>query len=892
MNKGNNTSSITIVSIIILVVVFFITIGWSSFNSSLLIDSLTMVRIKSDVRVTGFKSVTMTNSASSINEEYNVNSLYGTINLPNSLSTVKYRVQITNMELASNVHMGINSISGLPDNLNILSIEDYSLKTKLCDDNNPSDCGIGAQKTFYITIGYKDSNVWDSNNTIYNFMLNFEFKKVYDINYTGFTNPPNFPKTVMDGDVTSISFGSDARDNLSIISGGEPLILNIDYIYNNHILTFLTPIKNDIYIVNPSTYTITYELNGGIQASGQITTYSVLNPETLLAPTKDGYTFGGWYETMDFSSDVITSTSQLMGNATLYASWGVGIARIGNTYYNSLQDAINAVPINDVETTVTLLADTQEYLSVSNHQNINFNLGNYIISSLSGRPVLETNGTIKISNGTITSNTTQGAINVNDGGVLYMSGGTISTTGSKQAIYIDGGTVYISGSANLKSTSNQRATVHNSKPNNRPAGLLIITGGNITSTHYSAIVNAGTMTIGIKDGLANEIPVITGYINGINSSVNYNYYDGIIKGKNTAVNNEEYIKEMEDDYVFYRGIEKINDITYKTISFVKQFTVTFNPNGGEIIESERIIRDGNQIGKLPVPTKEGYYFDGWYTLSENGREITESEVIHEDSEFFAHWLDNSEVVVARIGTVNYSSLQEAIDAAPNNIETTVFLERNTIENILIGKNKNIILNLGNYKLTNSTALSTVTNKGTLKINNGIITSNSDTAATINNDPGGVLIVTGGSIIATGKRQSIYNDGGTVTIDGNAYLNAKALVETTNMRGTVQNLANGTLLIKGGIIESSGTDGIALTNLGHMTIGTKDGNIKTTPVIKGIAIGINNTGTFNFYDGIIKSSITTVNGIINDKEDNSIEVTNSEIINGITYNTLTLSFLSS
>ncbi len=885
MNKGkNNTSSITIVVIIILVVVLFITIGWSSFNSSLLIDSLTMVRVKSDIRVTGFNSVESTNSASSSNEEYNIHSLYGTINLPNSSSTVKYRVQITNMELASNIHMGINSISGLPDNLKIVAIDDYSLKTKICDDNNPSDCGIGAQKTFYITIGYKDSSFWNSDNTVYHFMLDVDFKKVFDINYTGFTNPPSSPKTVMDGDVTTISFGNDARDNLNIISGGEPLILNIDYSYNNHILTFLTPIRDNIYIINPSIYRITYELNGGVQASGQITSYNVLNPETLLAPTKEGYTFGGWYETSDFSSNVITSTSQLMGDVTLYASWGIGIARIGNTYYNFLQDAINAVPKNDVETNITLLANTQEYLSISNHQNINFNLGNFTISSVTGKPVLETMGIVKISNGTITSNTTQGAINVNDSGVLYMSGGTISTTGSKQAIYIDGGTVYISGTANLRSTSNQRATVHNSKQ----TGTLIITGGNIISTQYSAIVNAGTMSIGIKDGIANEIPVIKGYIYGINSTVNYNYYDGVIKGKNAAVNNENYIGEMEEDYIFYHGIEKINDVTYKTISFIKQFTITFNPSGGEVSELERIIRDGNKIGTLPIPTREDYYFDGWYTLSEGGREVDEEEIITEDRELYAHWLHNSEVVVARIGNDSYPSLQDAINAVPNNVETTISLERNTIENVVISKNKKIILALGNYKLTNSTTLSTVTNKGTLKIISGIITSNSDTAATINNDPGGVLIVTGGNILATGKRQSIYNDGGTVTIEGNAYLNAKALVETTNRRGTVQNLANGTLFIKGGIIESSNANGIAVTNLGTTTIGTKDGNIiTTTPVIKGIEIGVNNTGTFNFYDGIIKGTIKIIDGVINDKENSSIEVTNNEIINGITYYTLTL-----
>ena len=83
--------------------------------------------------------------------------------------------------------------------MKIVSITDYTLKDKICDSNDPTDCGSGSQKTFYITIGYKD-NAYDSTNTHYGFNLDFEFKKVYDITYSGFTNPPVTPITVMDGD--------------------------------------------------------------------------------------------------------------------------------------------------------------------------------------------------------------------------------------------------------------------------------------------------------------------------------------------------------------------------------------------------------------------------------------------------------------------------------------------------------------------------------------------------------------------------------------------------------------------------------------------------------------------------------------------------------------------
>lgn len=881
--KGNNVNQIAVVLAIIVILVIALSIGWASFNSSLQFDSAAMVRIKSDIRVTGFNYVYGTNNALSSNENYNVKSVFGTINLPDISSTVKYRVEITNMQLAASVNMGINSLSGLPNNLDVLSIEDYSLKTKICDDNNSNDCGTGAQKTFYITIGYKNSSSFDASNTEYNFNLDFEFKKVHDIIYTGFTNPPISPKTVMDGDVVTISFGSDANDVIRVISGGANLVLNTDYTYQNKVLNILTPIRDDVHIVNPSIFSITYVLNGGVQANGQITSFSMDNPENILAPTKEGYNFGGWYETSDFKTEVITSTSQLTGNTTLYASWGNGIAKIGNDYYSTLQEAINHVPTNNEETTVVLLSNTSELLTVASGKNIVFDLQNYTISNPSDGPVIQNNGSIKISNGTITSDATQGVINVNSGASLVMTGGTITMTGTKQAIYNDKGTVTISGTAYLSSTSTQRAAVQN-----QAGSTLTITGGTIISTRYYGVDNKGTMTIGTSDGnVSITSPSITGSSYGISSNSNYSFYDGIIKGKTDAVNNINRINHIESGYFLDNSTEDINGDTYKTLRLMKKAVVTFNPNEGTVSEATRNVNIGSEIGTLPKPIRNNYIFEGWFTELDDGREITSTEIITDDVEFFAHWISSSEVVVARIDNTDYSSVQQAVDAAKNNKETTITLVRDTIENVTISAKKNIVLDLGNYKIDNGTSYSSITNNGKLKLISGTITSNSDSASAVNNNSGATFVMTGGSIIATGKRQAVYNDGGTVTISGGT-LTAKAFVENSNHRGTVQNLANSTITITGGTITSSATNGIAFTNLGTATIGIKDGNISSSsPILNGLTTGVNNTGTLNFYDGIIRGTNITIDGNINEIEDNATRIDSTETINGVTYQTTTL-----
>ena len=66
-----------------------------------------------------------------------------------------------------------------------------------------------------------------------------------------------------------------------------------------------------------TTYTITYNLNGGTGCSN--TTYT--DSTTLCEPTRDGYTFGGW-ATTDGGATVYNANANVSGtDLTLYANW-------------------------------------------------------------------------------------------------------------------------------------------------------------------------------------------------------------------------------------------------------------------------------------------------------------------------------------------------------------------------------------------------------------------------------------------------------------------------------------------------------------------------------------------------------------------------------------------
>lgn len=72
----------------------------------------------------------------------------------------------------------------------------------------------------------------------------------------------------------------------------------------------------------PSNYDITYHLNGGINNNENPSSFSNDETTTLLVPSKEGFTFLGWYDNSTFSNDAISLIPVgVTLNVVLYASW-------------------------------------------------------------------------------------------------------------------------------------------------------------------------------------------------------------------------------------------------------------------------------------------------------------------------------------------------------------------------------------------------------------------------------------------------------------------------------------------------------------------------------------------------------------------------------------------
>ena len=249
---------------------------------------------------------------------------------------------------------------------------------------------------------------------------------------------------------------------------------------------------------------------------------------------------------------------------------------------------------------------------------------------------------------------------------------------------------------------------------------------------------------------------------------------------------------------------------------------------------------------------------------------------------YAHWTKSSQV--ALMNGRYYDTLREAIAAAPQNTSTTITMVKDVEEIINVASDKDIILDLNNHTLTNCGNKYVIENYGDLTIQNGSITSSADVGAVDNRE--GNLTIDNVNIIATGTRQALYIYDGIVEIKGNSYLSSRTSGTpngSTMERGTVQCLGPGTIIITSGTIV--GEIQQAVSNEGTLIIGTKDGNIDATnPVLIGEVYGLKTTGTFKYYDGIIKGKTDSINGTITEQEDNSTLIDSTEVISGSTYYT--------
>ena len=364
---------------------------------------------------------------------------------------------------------------------------------------------------------------------------------------------------------------------------------------------FSNPIKSNIianaqWVANQ--YEIEFNVNGGNPLTSNKMTVTYDRSFILPTPTRLGYEFTGWYHN---NTRIYDGDWNYTENMTLTAHWSVIAYRI--TYYLNGGNASGITLQNTytVEDEITIQSPTRrgyDFKGWSTSQDGNGVINFKINKGTTGNLVFYAQWEAKKY--TITYDVNGGdPLDNNSQEVTFGNSYTLSIPtrlGYQFDGWYNGNTKVDDGVWSMDNDVSLKAhwTLLTYK-------ITYHLNGGSTSAQYPKTYNVNDLGSDSFDiALLNDSPTKTGYS-----------FDGLF-----------------DDEAFSKNYTPFKDQTWvgnKDVYFKwnpKEFTITFNVNGGNALESNTLIVWYDSEYTLPTPCRDGYSFVGWY----NGSEKVESGI--------------------------------------------------------------------------------------------------------------------------------------------------------------------------------------------------------------------------------------------------------------------------
>lgn len=408
---------------------------------------------------------------------------------------------------------------------------------------------------------------------------------------------------------------------------------------------------------------------GGIFESGRDDKIAVLVDKDLGGLNITGGTFSSDVSKyIDPSSDWKEENGQYVVKPIPESE---GVAAIGDKYYRTLADAVNAVTPGG---TITILNDVNEAPGISvpsgKEFTIDFDGHTYTLSNpgagstgtetngfqlLQGSDITFKNGTIRISdkNGSVGSGKPIGRIIQNYANLTLENMRIYAKNQSPDenyALSFNCGNIVFKGDTSIYVTDPENTIVFDICKYSSYPSVAVVFDESYTGTIQGAIVydspNSTTHTLEIKgNGTFGKIKAthtgtdaakdaITVYSGHYAESVNPDYLDGSLYAELKSASN------TEAPYSYYHTVDEAiqaaepgDTITVIEDNSVPQsYTVSFDGNGGNAIASVTV-PEKTEI-TLPTPIREGYEFEGWY----DGDKLVKSPyTVTADVTLTAHW---------------------------------------------------------------------------------------------------------------------------------------------------------------------------------------------------------------------------------------------------------------
>ena len=390
-------------------------------------------------------------------------------------------------------------------------------------------------------------------------------------------------------------------------------------------------------LFRPRTYTITFNANGGSSNSSK--SIAFYNDYELPSsnPTRTGYDFVGWYNTsaQTGGSRIYSSTTMSKSsNHSVYARWDAHTYKV--VFNKNANNATGSM------SNQSFTYGTSQNLTANGFTRYGYNFAGWATSPAGG-VVYDDKESVKnltsVDDGTVNlyavwtpktncvlyfnANLPSGAtasINPTQKNVTFNSTYGTLATGTRTGYTLDGwyttSACTTKVSTSTKVTSESQTVYAKWKPNTYYVKFNGNgnTGGSMTNQ---------TFTYDTGQNLKANAFEKTGYsFQGWATSASGNkVYDDKASVKNLTSSNGGTVNLY--------AVWKANDYTLK-----------YNANGGTVSPTTKSVTFNTEYGTLPIPTRAGYIFIGWYTSDNGGTQVSSTtKMTTEGAEIFAHWQD-------------------------------------------------------------------------------------------------------------------------------------------------------------------------------------------------------------------------------------------------------------
>ena len=396
-------------------------------------------------------------------------------------------------------------------------------------------------------------------------------------------------------------------------------------------------------------YTATFNGNGGGTPSPSTITKTYGSElGTLPTCSRTGYTFLGWY-TASSGGTKISSATKITGTVTYYAQWSINSYTL--TYNvnggNAVSPASKSIQYGSAYGTLptpTKSSDAEYtyafagwYTAASGGTQVTANT-----TMGAGNTTIYAHWTATRRSYTINYQTTYGSLNRTSQSVAYGSKGSCTLTmpaNNAQYTYTfqgwytaaNGGGTKVGSSLTLETPS--------------------VTGAATYYAYVTRAVNRYTFTFNANGGSTPS-----------SSSISKNYGEAIgtlPTCSRAADNTYTYAFAGWFDTSATSGGTQLTTTTKVTsnktwyarwTATYKNYTVTWNGNGGTPSKSSSSFHYNDALGTLPTATRTGYTFKGWSTSASGSVNVSTTTKVTGNVTYYAVWQINSYTLTVTAGT--------------------------------------------------------------------------------------------------------------------------------------------------------------------------------------------------------------------------------------------------